>query len=385
MANAFSVTPTEAQSQMRETTRRNSSNMEIMSSHHLGDRQQQHQQRGGRRGNNRRSESTGESFAIRMKMVQTEYEIEEPSSKSPSAEDAGIGKREADTQEQLQQRRNFLSTMLSATAALSAPAAYAYERSYPQDLDFVNGDISRDLARVREDRISAQKAKAKQSMDDLSSQPLLLRTKKDVLGSVVWAGALWFLAGSRSNPLVTPIANVLYDESEQQWLKDRNDGLFAKPPAPLLFVLGAVFLLLGVVVDRSVLFLAEGDSDFALELAGVSLIGGGALELGRIASGEKVDTRDDFDRDSQLADEFAEFAASRLKPGGNCHRSEVVKAFRRFYGKYRVENDQYPLTDLEIERLVRKWNRSMGNEEMSSAGFFKGIQINDQADVFVTR
>jgi len=27
----------------------------------------------------------------------------------------------------------------------------------------------------------------------------------------------------------------------------------------------------------------------------------------------------------------------------------------------------------------------MGNAEMSSAGFFSGIQINEQADVFVTQ
>jgi hypothetical protein len=56
------------------------------------------------------------------------------------------------------------------------------------------------------------------------------------------------------------------------------------------------------------------------------------------------------------------------------------------HSQYRQsDNDEYPLADIEIERMLRSWNRKMGNQEMSSAGFFSGIQINDQADVFVKR
>ena len=95
-------------------------------------------------------------------------------------------------------------------------------------------------------------------------------------------------------------------------------------------------------------------------------------------------TRDDAERESELQDEFEEFASKRLivGQGGSLHRSEVTRAFRRYYAKYRIENDEYPLSDLEIERLLRNWNKRMGNElNVSSAGFLKGVQINSQAEI----
>ena len=88
----------------------------------------------------------------------------------------------------------------------------------------------------------------------------------------------------------------------------------------------------------------------------------------------------------QLEDEFAEFAEKRLQQGGNCHRSDVTKSFRRYFAKYRqADSEQYPLTDLEIEKLLRSWNIKVNQSkaEMRSSGFYYGIQINTDADVFV--
>ena len=325
------------------------------------------------------NESTTSDFSLRLKRQERLHSI-------PEDEERDVG--DLDQQASVHQRRLFLNAMLTGAAAgfatgtgTAVEPANAYEQAYPVDLDFQG----RDLASVRSERIASQKAAAKKSRDDLTSNPLAMREPKDFLGSFVWAGALWLLAGSRSNPLVTPVANVLYDEKETQWLKDRNEGLFAPLPAALLALMGLIFLALGVVADRSILLLADGDKDICLQLAGVSLISGASLELGRIASGEKDATRAEDDRDSMLQREFAEFAERRLIPGGrgaNVHRSEIAAAFRRFNAKYRVENDEYPLTDLEIERLARAWNRMQGNDDMSSAGFFTGIRINNQADAF---
>ena len=96
-------------------------------------------------------------------------------------------------------------------------------------------------------------------------------------------------------------------------------------------------------------------------------------------------TKDENDRAVQLEDEFEEFAEKRLRLGGNCHKSDVVKSFRRYFAKYRqADSEQYPLTDLEIERLLRSWNKqkNQGRAEMRSTGFYYGIQINTDADVF---
>lgn len=294
-------------------------------------------------------------------------------------------------------RRRFLGTILLTTSIVAAShtivgtteSASAYDLEYPTELGFVNDDISRDLRAVREEAYQTKKQSYERRMDYVTDKnPFLFRGPKDVVTCTVWGAALWLLSGSRSNPLVTPIANLLYDDEEQDWLKDRNDGLFASLPLPLFGVLLIVFFVLGIGMDRLVLYLAEGSANVSLQLAGVSLISGASLELGRLASGEKGPTRQEFDRSMQLRQEFEDFATSRLKMGGNCHRNDVVRAFRRFYAKYRQEDSSdYPLTNLEIEKLLREWNRSRGAlmAEMSSAGFYNGLSINEQADVFNPR
>ncbi len=291
-------------------------------------------------------------------------------------------------------RRKFLSGLaqLSVAGAMMSTnvntpqPANAYDKAYPVNLDFTNNDSSINLQSIREQRISVEKAKVQKSKSDLLSQPLAFKDKKDVLGSVAWGGALWLLSGSRSNPIVKPIANALYDTNTRKgaWVKDRNDGLFAPFPAAFSILMGIVFLFLGVVTDRILLFATEGDSNVILQLAGVSLIGGGSLELGRIASGEKMRTREELERDDNLAREFQEFTEKKLiyGKGGSVHRSEVIKSFRRYYGKYRVDNEQYPLNDLEIEQLLRGWNRQTRNREtMSASGFLKNVKINADAEI----
>ena len=278
-------------------------------------------------------------------------------------------------------------TATSSSFSNSAANAYTYGQAFPTYLDNVDGDMTRDIRSVRQRATDAKRQKRDEYMDYVTeSNPLFFRNKKDVATVTAWGGALWLLSGSRSNPLVTPLANLLFDPSEEEWLRDRNDGLFASIPWSLSVVLVVIFFLLGILTDRLVLLLAEGSANVSLQLAGVSLIGGATLELGRVASGEKVMDRADYDRTMMLTQEFADFADERLKKGGNCHRNEVVKAFRRYNAKYRqAESEDYPLTDLEIEQLLKNWNAMTRSAEMSSSGFYQGISINSGADVFVER
>lgn len=291
----------------------------------------------------------------------------------------------------LGRRKLLRSLALVASAALTTSSAvdtlpskwsaHAYEKSFPIELQAIDaGDLDSRQRKVNTIR------KQQQQQQAAAASSLLTRP----LSAALWGAALWFLAGSRSNPLVTPIANALYDPNQEEWLKDRNDGLFANPPAPFFIVLAIVFFALGSVTDMAMVgLLADDDNDgrnTSMQLAGVSLIGGAFWDLGRIASGEKAATRDESNRATELAQEFAQFAADRLRPGGNVHRNEVVKSFRRYFAKYRqAENEEYALSDLEIERLLRSWSRTQPGVDMSSAGFYSGIQINTEADVFVQR
>lgn len=267
------------------------------------------------------------------------------------------------------------SAAISAAFLSPAKTASAYEKAFPVELD-TSADGTRKNSRER-----ALEAAAVPKPSPLESGPINLAA-----GSVLWGSALWFLTGSRSNPLATPVANLLYNAEDEDWLQDRNEGLFAKLPAPLLIFLVFVFLLFGFGTHILAIYLVDGSVGISLQLAGVLLIGSGALEIGRIASGEKRETRDENERKVMLEKEFAEFAEKRLMAGGNCHRSEVVLAFRRFNPKYRqADNPDYPLNDIEIEQLLRKWNDKNSAAQRSAAGFYTGIQINTDADAFVQR
>ena len=346
----------------------------------------------------------------------------------------------------------------------SPDPAYAYEQSYPLELQMTPvGEVenaSNSLTKFNEERLSYKRAKVKATQMELRKDPLGIITTSTttsspsssssstssihdlevtIAGAVTWGLALWFASGSRSNPIITPLANVLYggssnankvdgeeEEKEEedsirsnnnsnisskknddnQWLTDRNDGYFGELPPSLMAILSVIFVIFGIVLDRTVYFLvADGDAEVSLQLGGVSVIGGAVWEVGRLAAKEKAPTREEYERDVELYREFQEFAEKRIIVGGrsssssssrgrsvlssscSCHRSDVISAFRRFNPKYRTaDNEQFPLSDIEIERILRRWNREFGSGgEMSSAGFFSGICVDGVADAFAPR
>jgi hypothetical protein len=278
-------------------------------------------------------------------------------------------------------RRKVFASMSAATTAVFLSSldstANAYGRQdFPLTLNAIDGD--EDGRKKKIDQINEE--------EFYRTSPLALGPLSVPFSTFLWSSALWFLSGSRATPIATPLANMVYDEKDTPWLKDRNDGLFADFPIPLWILLAAVFAIAGFGLDTLVTTLGQGDRNMSLQLAGVGLINGGALELGRIANGGKSLSREESDRDSQLEQEFRDFANSRLKLGGNCHRVDVIRAFRRYYAKYRQpDNPDYPLIDMEIQQLLRNWSKPLNGVAMSSTGFYTGIQVNDQADAFRTR
>jgi hypothetical protein len=278
-------------------------------------------------------------------------------------------------------------TVVGVVGVPPAAHAYATRQEFPAELNVaVDGDgRARKQEEIRERQASG-----------VSS--LTLGPSYKPLSAALWGSALWFVSGSRSTPVATPLANLVYgnrndnnldddDDEEQDWLQDRNDGLFGDLPLPLLLLLALLFGSFGAVTDTLLVnFVLEGDRNASLQLAGVSLITAATFELGRIASGEKAPTRPQAERDDLLTAEFAAFADARLIMGGNCHRSDVVAAFRRYYSKYRaMDSEEYPLSNLEIEGLLKVWTARLPRVERSSAGFYYGVQINKKADVFASR
>jgi len=376
----------------------------------------------------------GESFALRMSQHQQsegQHQEEEEDDDhllsllddnddmtSPNINNNNVDESSNRFQRAAMKRRKFLHGLMTSAAAVATTTtlstqdgttADAMELLYPTDLAIgdskrrnsninsnsngvvdVKSGITLDL--FNDDRRIAAKKAAVTSSQIAPKKSKRPSNKKDVISSAVWGSALWLLTGSSSNPLVQPLANVIYstnaddiDQQQQppQWLKDRNEGLFSPLPITFLLLIGSVFAVLGVLANISVLFLSGDDNITAsLQLASVSLIGGGALELGRIATGEKQTTRNEQERETLLQQEFATFAEKRLIEGSNCHKSDVIKSFRRYYAKYRVE-DLNVLSNLEVERIARQWNRQQGYEEMTSVGFFKSFQIDAEAEAYL--
>ena len=76
---------------------------------------------------------------------------------------------------------------------------------------------------------------------------------------------------------------------------------------------------------------------------------------------------------------------------GSCHETEIARAFRRFYPKYRVDRG---ISDTEIYNLMRRWTSvprtrmlpgaAIGTEMVSArtaAGYYKGLSLADEPDV----
>ncbi len=92
-----------------------------------------------------------------------------------------------------------------------------------------------------------------------------------------------------------------------------------------------VFIMMVVVTDRAVYFLADRDAEVILKLAGVSTIDGAVWEVGRLAA--KTPTQEEYDRDAMLYRKFDEFESKCLARKGTCDQSEVISAFRRYNPK----------------------------------------------------
>jgi len=305
-----------------------------------------------------------------------------------SSDDAEVDCPDPDQERDGSSRRDMIKSMFTTTACVFGSilprSASAFESSFPVELSSSDGDLSRDILKARKAKMEETRAKKNSYMTYITDKsPFFFRDPKDFLTCTIWGVALYLLAGgTQSNPMVTRVANFLYDPKDEPWLQDRNNGFRAPVPGRVLAVMAILFLILGNAIDRLMILLTDGGSNYTLQLAVVTLISASVLELGRSSVGERPPTRREFERGIQLTEEFAEFADQRLQRGGAVHKGEVTRAFRRYFSKYRTFNDEYPLTDREIEKLFQSWCRFQGVPEWDRSGVCIDISINKNADAF---
>ncbi|KAL1498533.1 hypothetical protein AB1Y20_013854 [Prymnesium parvum] len=165
-------------------------------------------------------------------------------------------------------------------------------------------------------------------------------------------------------------------EPDAPWLRDRREGLAADAPLAIKAIAALLFGAAGLLLER-LLLLALEDVSFVLSVGICACIGAGLLEVIR----DPLPTREERDWNRKLVDEFFVFASERLQPTGRCHESEIVRAFRAYYPRYRRSDmrrteDGVSLPDERVAALVRSWNGEVGRPAVRTpAGYWKGISV----------
>lgn len=174
------------------------------------------------------------------------------------------------------------------------------------------------------------------------------------------------------------------------WLEDRAEGLAAPAPPVVRATTAALFASAGFLLER--LLSSAGSEQAALYLGASTCIWGGLYEVAR----PKLKTRDERELEATRQAEFLAFAEAKLRYSDRTtdtvHETEVVRAFRRYYPKYRADRG---VSDKELFDLMRVWmsvprrqllpGGAIGAPRMmttrSKAGYYSSLTLTQDPDV----
>jgi len=162
-----------------------------------------------------------------------------------------------------------------------------------------------------------------------------------------------------------------------KFVAEREAGFQAEAPVGVAAAAWLAHWGFGALTYVALVRALDDDGAFVASLACCFAIAGAVYEIGR----PKTPTRQEADAAASLREAFADFAERRLERveefQASTHRTEIVKAFRRSVGRYRTAEGS-GVNDREIFRMARQWHRG----QVTSAGFFKGLSLKPEADVF---
>lgn len=143
----------------------------------------------------------------------------------------------------------------------------------------------------------------------------------------------------------------------------------------------SLFALLGFGAERAIAVgTGNGNGVFPLSAALASGVWAGVYELGRTQQKGYKLTREEQEREEQQQKDFNQFCRERVevKPSGRVHISELSRAFREQYGRYRTTEQMSDNVLKGYFRAFAKRNTGMKGRQ----GFYKGIALKERASAF---
>ncbi len=191
----------------------------------------------------------------------------------------------------------------------------------------------------------------------------------DLLGAFFWSISLYF--ASPWQLLLLFLGKVETDRPSDWVLRKMGkaakldvDAIDYEAPLPLRIATIAFFIVSGVATS-AFLDLSLGDGTWAVSSGIGSLFGAGLYEVGRP---ERLSVDEAKILESQWQD-FKGFADDALIRRGRVHESEIFKAFRARFGRYRTQD---ALNDIRLRDMMRNWHRGA---ERSRSGWYKNVSL----------
>lgn len=196
----------------------------------------------------------------------------------------------------------------------------------------------------------------------------------DMVGSLLWATSYYFCSPWQ---LLLLFLGRIDTERPSDWLMRVMgrvmgydvDGLGYEPPAVLKIAAVAMAILWGVLT-ASILEISFGDGSWSVSTGIGACFAAFVYEVGRP---KRLSSEEAELLEKQWVD-FKTFADTALSPTGRCHETEIMREFRKRFGKYRSEEN---LSDARIRDMISNWS---SDTKRSRNGYYRNISIKSSID-----
>lgn len=191
----------------------------------------------------------------------------------------------------------------------------------------------------------------------------------DLCGSALWALSYYFV--SPVQLLLLFLGRIDTDRPSDILMRiggrlmgNDVDALGYEDPVILRIAAVSLAVFWGIVTAQ--LFeLLLGDATWSVSTGIGACFAAFVYEVGRP---ERL-SKDDAIQLENIWQDFSSFADDALAKRGRCHESEIIREFRKRFGKYRTEES---ISDARIRDMIRNWNPEV---RRSRNGYYTNVSV----------